>query len=274
VLTRAGRVVLGLAVALGGCGVERPGLVRHDAPYIATPEQVGEAMLRLADVSATDVVYDLGSGDGRLVIAAAREFGARAVGVEIQGELVQNSREQALKAGVADRVRFLWEDLFATDLTEATVVTLYLGEEVNLRLRPRLLASLRPGTRVVSHRFRMGEWNPDRVQHARGPGGDYPLYLWIVPGDVAGTWQATLGDGSSPRPARLQVQQQFQQLSGTLEIEDRRLPLRGTVAGTAVELSAEGWAFGGQVMGHQATGRVTERGGPSIEWQARRTPPR
>ena len=149
--------------------------------YVATPEEIGVEMLKLAGVTRDDVVYDLGSGDGRLVITAARRFAARGVGVEIDAKLVQDSRESALKAGVADRVQFLWQDLFQADLARATVVTLYLRQDVNLKLRPTLLRELRPGTRVVSHDFDMGDWPPDRTVRITGPTREHVLYLWTVP---------------------------------------------------------------------------------------------
>ena len=272
---RAMRVLialLALPLALGACTTERPRLVGPDILFVATPELVGVEMLRLAGVNAGDVVYDLGSGDGRLVIAAAREFGARGVGVEIEAALVQTSRESAAKAGVADRVRFLWQDLFATDLADATVVTLYLRDDVNLRLRPRLLGALRPGARVVSHDFGMADWTPDRVHRVRGPAREHTLYLWLVPAGVDGTWEAMLGTGGGARRARLELRQRFQELSGLLEIDARRLPLRGTVAGTAIEVTAEGWVFSGRVAGDRAAGRAAERGRPPLDWEARRAP--
>ena len=169
-----------LAVTLaGGCAgtpTGTPGIL-----FVATPEQVGIEMLELAGVTRDDVVYDLGSGDGRLVIAAARTFGARGVGVEIEAKLVQDSRESALKAGVADRVQFLWQDIFQADVRAATVVALYLSPKLNLELRPKLLRELRPGARIVSHDFDMGGWRPDRVLRAKGPTREHVLYLWIVP---------------------------------------------------------------------------------------------
>ena len=136
-------------------------------------------MLRLAVVGPGDVVYDLGSGDGRVVIAAARDFGALGVGVEIDPKLVAESTESARRAGVADRVTFRAGDLFQTDLTEATVVILYLSTELNLRLRPKLLRELRPGARIVSHDFDMGDWAPARTVHVQERGSQ--LRLWIVP---------------------------------------------------------------------------------------------
>ena len=169
-------VAVALAAGCAGTPTGSPGIL-----FVATPERVGIEMLRLVGVTRDDVVYDLGSGDGRLVIAAAREFGARGVGVEIEAKLVQDSRENALKAGVADRTQFLWQDIFQTDIAAATVVALYLSPEVNLKLRPKLLRELRPGTRVVSHDFDMGDWRPARTVRVKGPTREHAIYLWTVP---------------------------------------------------------------------------------------------
>jgi SAM-dependent methyltransferase len=152
-----------------------------EAPDVRTAPLVVTEMLRLAAVTSRDVVYDLGSGDGRLVIGAAQQFGARGVGVEIDPTLVAESRRNAQRARVEDRVRFLEGDLFQLDLREATVVTLYLGHELNLRLRPKLLAELRPGSRIVSHDFDMGDWKPERVLKVLSPEREHVLYLWTVP---------------------------------------------------------------------------------------------
>ena len=130
------------------------------------------------------------------------------MGVEIDAELVKTSRDAAYGAGVADRATFLWQDLFVTDLRPASVVTLYLRDDVNLRLRPKLLSELAPGSRVVSHDFDMGDWRPDRVQRVRGPNRDHRLYLWLVPADVAGVWRMRLGD----REALLNLTQRYQML--------------------------------------------------------------
>jgi SAM-dependent methyltransferase len=156
-----------------------------DVPFIVTPDHVTLAMLELAGVGPRDTVIDLGSGDGRIVITAARRFGARGLGVEIVPDLVRVSRENARRAGVADRVEFRQQDLFETDLSTATVITMYLLPEVNLRLRPRL-QKLAPGTRIVSHDWNMGDWEPDRIVVVPAP--DKPvgrektsrLYLWVV----------------------------------------------------------------------------------------------
>jgi len=154
---------------------------RADVPYVQTPHEVVAQMLRLAGVDRNDVVYDLGSGDGRLVIAAARDFGARGVGVEIDPRLVARSVESARRAGVGDRVTFREQDLFQTDLADATVVTLYLSPALILRLRPKLLRELRAGARIVSHDFDMGDWSPARALRIDVRERASQVYLWVVP---------------------------------------------------------------------------------------------
>lgn len=162
-----------------------PDTIEKDAPFVATAQHIVEGMLKVADVSEDDVVYDLGSGDGRIVITAAKEFGARGVGIEIDPELVAKARARARDAGVADRVEFRQGDLFEADVSEATVVALYLWPEVNIKLRPKLLRQLDPGDRIVSHDFRMGDWEPDRtVQLGQGKTGMETAYLWIVPDEI------------------------------------------------------------------------------------------
>ena len=147
-----------------------------DIHYVPTSNGVAEAMLKMAGVTASDVVYDLGSGDGRIPIIAAKKFGARAVGVEIDGDLIKTSNRNAQKAGVADKVTFLQQDLFKTDLSGATVVTLYLSNSINMRLRGKLQQELRPGARVVSNRFDMGDWVPDAQEKASG----HRVFLWRI----------------------------------------------------------------------------------------------
>jgi precorrin-6B methylase 2 len=153
-----------------------------DVPYVPTPQTVVDQMLKQANVSSNDIVYDLGSGDGRIPITAAQKYGVRrAVGVEINSELVQQARQNAQKAGVADRVEFLQQDLFQTELKDATVVTLYLLPSVNRKLRTKLLQELKPGTRIVSHDFDMGDWKPNNVTQVKGPFRRHTLYYWVVP---------------------------------------------------------------------------------------------
>lgn len=171
------RLFAGLALLAGACA-PLPG---QDVPYVQTPHPIVDAMLRLAAVGKDDVLYDLGSGDGRIVIAAARDFGARGVGIEIDPRLVAESARWARWAGVAERVRFVQQDLFQADLSPATVVALYLTREMNARLRPKLLRELRPGVRIVSHRFDMGDWPPERQIRVEADGAEHTVYLWVVP---------------------------------------------------------------------------------------------
>src|SRR4029450_2392861 len=189
-------LVLAAVVAVAGCTEFRAHYPGPDILFVATPEQVGGGMVRRGAGTSQDVVFDLGSGDGRLVIAATREFGARGVGVEIDAPLVQTSRETAQTAAVADRTTFLWQDLFVTDLHSATVGAIYLRDDVNLKLRPKLLSELTPGSRLVSHDFAMGDWTADRVQRVQGPTRLHTLYFWVIPGRAQGVWQVRLGGGA------------------------------------------------------------------------------
>jgi SAM-dependent methyltransferase len=181
-------MLLALVVAGGVadiCGAQQspvtpPALRAPDVAYEPTPMEVVHAMLRLAKVNAGDVVYDLGCGDGRIVITAAREFGARGVCVDIDPARIAESRENARQAHVIDRIRFLNEDLFATDLGDATVVTLFLSSELNLAVRPKLQRELKRGTRVVSHWHHMGDWRPQQTLRVQGDGRESPVYLWTI----------------------------------------------------------------------------------------------
>ena len=156
-------LVVAVLIVTACTGAGGPSLSQSpDAPYVPTPPEIVTEMLRGANVGPNDVVYDLGSGDGRIVIAAAKEFGARGVGIELDVRLIQESQDKAFNAGVADRTEFIWKDIFDVDLSPATVVTIYLFPEVNARLLPKLMRELKPGTRVVSHQYPIGDWKPDR----------------------------------------------------------------------------------------------------------------
>lgn len=166
-----------LAVPLSAQQAEPTPLRSPDVIFVPTPQEVVDAMLKLAEVSATDVVYDLGSGDGRTPITAARTYGARGVGIDIDPQRIKEAMANLKTAGVADKVRFLNQDLFTSDISEATVVTLYLLPSLNLKLLPKLNAELEPGTRVVSHAFDMGDIEPEQTQNVNGR----TIYLWTVP---------------------------------------------------------------------------------------------
>ena len=180
---------------------------KREVPYVATPQITVDEMLRLANVGPQDFVIDLGSGDGRIVVTAARKFGARGLGVDLDWRLIQQGETNARQAGVADRVRFLEQDLFQTDLSQATVITTYLLPFVMLRLRPALL-ELKPGTRIVSHDFDLGDWQPDQKTSIRKN-----VFLWIVPARAAGRWQARLELPPIERLLDLELTQRYQEVS-------------------------------------------------------------
>lgn len=248
---------LALAAALAASAAppalaQDPGIV-EDVPYVASPPAVVDEMLRLAGVGADDVVYDLGSGDGRVVITAATKFSARGVGVEIDTAMVARSRENVAAAGLGGRVRILHQDIFATDLSPATVVTLYLPPYLNLRLRERLLG-LRPGTRIVSHSADLGEWRPDRRTAIRKD-----VLLWLVPAKVAGRWLARIGE----RRLELRLEQRFQQVSGDALLDGEptgvwEAALEGpTLRFVVVDPRTEtGWYFSGEVRGRRIAGEL------------------
>ena len=176
-------MLLGIFIAASSAGwaiAQGAALRVPDVPYEPTPHNVVAQMLRLAQVREGDVVYDLGCGDGRIVIAAVRERGTRGVCVDIDPQRIRESRANAAAAAVAERIRFLEQDLFTTEIREATVVMLFLWPEVNLKLRPKLWRELRPGTRVVSYVHDMGDWKPQRTMTVQGRYGPRPLYLWTI----------------------------------------------------------------------------------------------
>ena len=227
-------LVASAALAIAACCVSAVH-AQEEVPFITSPDAVTLEMLRSADVKPSDFVIDLGSGDGRIVITAARLFGARGLGVEIVPDLVQKSRDNARRAGVEGRAEFREQDLFKTDLAPATVVTLYLLPEVNLQLRPTLLA-LQPGTRIVSHDWDMGDWRPDRTTELDVPEKQVGrekksrVHLWIVPARVAGSW---CGAGAM-RGARLALEQKHQFYSGTLHRSTGASRVEGSVRGNAL----------------------------------------
>jgi hypothetical protein len=235
---------------------------------------VVDKMLELAHVGPDDFLIDLGSGDGRIVITAAQRQGARGFGVELDTRLVEASNEAARKAGVAGRAQFFARDLFDTDIREASVLTMYLLPEFNLRLRPRLLAELKPGTRVVSHDWDMGEWRPDSKAVLDGvvkpvmPIRSSTVYLWIVPAKVAGVWKVRL-EGAKPEAMEVEFAQRFQEISGLVRREAGRsllqsANLRGAEIRFAVidearrpsaPLQFFGRVYGDSMDGTTATGR-------------------
>lgn len=259
---------LALALWLGWERVRPPERV-GDVPYVSTRPEVVDRMLELADVGPDDLVFDLGSGDGRIVIRAAERYGARGRGFEIDPLLVSESRAAAAAAGVAERVEFIEGDLFEAELGEATVVTLYLLPTVNLALRPRLFAQLAPGTPVVSHAFDMAEWRPDvhQVMPFEPP---VDVYQWVIPAPVGGVWDLRIGTvGASSLPSlategvTLRLLQRFQELEGELLFGGRGVPVTGTIRGAQVSIATTrrhpelgGFSFDGVAAGDALEGVV------------------
>jgi hypothetical protein len=191
-----------------------------DVPYVATPQNVVDAMLELAQVGPNDFLIDLGSGDGRIVITAAKKYGARGFGVDLDGALVSEARREAQRQGVTDKAEFYARNLFITDIAKATVLTTYLFSQVNIELRPRVFSELKPGTRVVSHEFDFGNWKPDahvRVPVPRKPYGppSSDVYLWIVPANAAGRWQWRVPVDGAVVEWEAVLGQTFQALAGS-----------------------------------------------------------
>ena len=244
------------------------------APYVNTPREDVELMMEMADAGAGDYLIDLGAGDGRIVITAALR-GAMGHGVELDRELVALARERARAAEVDDLVAFRRGDVFEADLAGATIVTMYLMPEVNLRLRPKLLAELPPGTRVLSNSFDMGDWRPDRHEPARSSGG---IMLWIVPADVAGAWQVDADGGR----LGMTIEQHFQDLEIAMHRDGAPLHvLHTTLDGARIAFQAgdgtRRYAFSGRVDGAGMAGVVQIHGVNETRvsrWQARRRPDR
>jgi hypothetical protein len=240
---------------------------RLDVPYVPTPPQVVKRMLELAKVGKDDFVIDLGSGDGRIAIAAAKDFGARSLGVDLDPQRISEANENASKAGVTDRVTFRQQNLFDTEIKDANAITMYLLSSVNLQLRPRLLDELRPGTRLVSHAFGMAAWQPDA--HEKVDNRD--VFLWIVPAKAAGQWRVK--DGS--RTYTMQFFQNFQDLQGAALIDGRSVPLvngklNGENIAFSLEFDGKPQIFQGKVSGDriEATDGAL---GPKRDWSAGRT---
>ncbi len=238
-----------------------------DTPYVQTPINVVERMLEIAKVGPGDYVIDLGSGDGRMVITAAKKRGARGFGVDLDRKLVALANRNAVKAGVADRAKFYERDLHVTDVSPATVMSIYLLPEVNLMIRTQLLKTLKPGTRIVSHDYGMGSWPPDSQEEIAAPGKTVgigersKIYYWMVPGRAAGRWHWKLAPDGKPVEFDLALQQNFQVIEGTLGAS-------GRAAKVASRLAGENIAFGAVINGvkYEFSGRIV---GNAIEGKAR-----
>ena len=249
-----------LACVSSGAALAQEG--RGDVVYVPTPQTVVDEMLRLAKIGPTDYLIDLGSGDGRFVITAAKKFGARGFGVDLDTYLLRLAREGATREGVAERARFVEENLFETDLSQATVVSTYLLPEMNLKLRPKIFA-LKPGTRVVAHDYHMGDWYPDDQRDipvpekkVGTPGLSY-IYLWVVPAKVAGKWQGQMNVGGRDTPYELALEQLFQILEGTMRVGGTTSLLTGRVSnGDQITFATQPKGSPGNQR-HEFRGRIT-----------------
>ncbi len=259
-------LLLACLAGLTFCGVTPVVKTEPDVIFVTTPPRVVRQMLQLAGLRKDDVLYDLGSGDGRIVIAAARDFGARAVGIDLDQDLINKSTEHARKAGVAERTSFRREDIFKANMSEATVVTLFLLPGVNQMLIPRLFKELKPGTRVVSHRFDMGDWKPD--VSLRGYGSD--VYLWFIPARVDGDWDFTIYRENDPWRQTFRFYQAYQVVQGTQREKKaviKDVKLYGKEIDMVIENNSAGsWSvmeLSGRVDGDAMEGTAVVKGGPA-----------
>ena len=249
-----------------------------DVHYEPTPQLIVEELLKMAGVNRNDVVYDLGCGDGRFVITAAKKYGARGVGIDIDPERIKESNQNARIAGVLNRVKFIEGDLFETDFREATVVALYLLQDLNMQLRPTLLKDLKPGTRVVSHEFDMYDWQPDKM----GRLGRNKYYFWVIPADVAGKWRWSFPSAKGGEQFVLSLIQKFQDIDGLITTPVKTVaPLQAYLVGNRIgfvlRYQPSGkpveMRFSGRVEGNTMSGIVDVNSGPFAgrhNWTARR----
>jgi SAM-dependent methyltransferase len=261
--------VCGYAQTSPGNGEYQPqlGQIGKDVIWIPTELALAEKMLNLAQVTSRDYVIDLGSGDGRIVITAAKR-GGRALGIEYNPDLVALSKRIAAREGVSDKARFIEADIFKSDFSQATVITMFLLPELNLQLRPTIL-DLKPGTRIVSNSFDMAEWQADQtvaVTKAEGCDTVYcSAYLWIVPAKVGGAWKLPQGD--------LELRQEFQMISGALISGAGRTPIAdGRLSGDQISFRIANTRYIGRVVGNTMEGTAATSEGGTVKWNATRPP--
>jgi SAM-dependent methyltransferase len=282
VLHRAGCAILAAGLWLGAACAQA-----SDVPYVPTPMNVVEAMLELGAVRPDDFLIDLGSGDGRILITAAKRIGVRGFGVDLDDNLVRMAQREAERQGVSARAKFHAGNLFDTDIIAATVITMYLLPAVNLRLRPRLLQELKPGTRIVSHDFDLDAWEPDARRTLSVPDKSYgppssEIFLWVVPAEAAGRWRWRLPVGGIEREYFLGLEQTFQKLQGAADVDGRRARFGpGRMKGSEITFSLtaeiEGKAvehrFSGRLAGDEITGTVSvgTENPLKLQWKAVRS---
>ncbi len=283
-----GRILRAALVACAGL-MNNAAAAESSVPYVPTPQVVVDRMLQMAKVTAQDYLIDLGSGDGRIVITAVKKYGARGFGVDLNPVRIKESVENAAKAGVSERIAFHQRNLFETDLSDATVITMYLLPRVNLDLRPKLL-ELKPGTRIVSHDFSMDDWKADELVNLEvddkygsgGGSGTSTIYFWVVPARVTGPWQWQSNVAGKPQSYEMVLEQNFQTISGVVRAGGRSVKLqdaklRGDQISGSFTAEINGAAlkheFSGRVAGGSIEGSVKLTGSRSqrqVEWSAAR----
>ena len=245
------------------------GQAGKDVIWVPTPDEVVDRMLRMAQVTANDYVVDLGAGDGKIAIAAAKKFGARALGIEYDADMARHAQGNVERAGVAGRARIVQGDIFVSDFSQATVVTMYLLPALNLKLRPQILG-MRPGTRVVSHSFSMDDWDADEESSLDGR----RAYFWVVPANVAGTWMLELAGGGITGRHELTLEQRYQKIEGTIALGSllgglREARLRGfQVAFAYVDNAGVRRELSGRVSGARMEGSFRADNGTEGRWSA------
>ncbi len=256
----------------------------EEVPYVQTPPLVVRRMLQMADVTSRDLLWDLGSGDGRIVIAAAKQFGARGVGYEIEPALILESRGLARQAGVASRAKFMQRDLFELAFVEPSVVTLYLLPEFNMKLRPLLLSQMRPGSRVISHEWDMGDWRADETllvpspEKPHGTNREHKVMLWVIPAPVTGRWRVETSEAHAASGLMIDLSQRIQEVNlKTAKGKALWAHLRGTALSIAWMDGASRWAMRGEVIGNLWRGEMQRignwantSGAPKIKFLATR----
>ena len=241
--------------------------VKPDIHYVPTPQQLVDVMLQMADVKKGELLYDLGSGDGRLVISAAKDHGARAIGIDIDPERIAEAKNNAEEAKVEDKVEFRQADLFKSNFKDADVITLYLLDELNRRLRPQIFAQVKPGTRIVSHAFSMGDWEADEDRTVKIKGSEYNAYFWVVPANMSGQWKISGDKNSVGMPETVIVDQTFQKFA-VRPHEGGESIGEGRIRGNEFTLTlSKGATFTGTIEGNTIKATATGKGGT---WKAER----
>jgi SAM-dependent methyltransferase len=229
-----------VVLSLASCAIAQ---VEKDVPFVPTPQPVVDEMLRLAEPKEGEILYDLGCGDGRIVVTAAKKYKVKGIGVDIDPQRIKESIENAENQGVTDRVKFLQKNLFEMDFSDADVLCMYLLTSVNAKLKPKIFADMKPGARVVSHAFDLGDWLPDKTVHVAAS-NNRTVYFWIVPAKVEGANEVTLETPQGKQRATLNLKQNYQIVTGTAKIGDKEIQItEGKLTGNRLSFTADGQTY-------------------------------